>query len=101
MISSRQTEVNMRAPISLSAAILCCICLASHPCLAQTADDKTASASQALSTLFQAYAQESAPYFPFTATENGDHKYDGVLANDLSDDYRIGLKHLCAAYLQK
>src|SRR5215831_5761790 len=91
----------MRAPVSFSAAILCCFVLASHPCLAQTADEKAASASQALSQFFRSYGQESAPYFPITATENGDHQYDGVLANDLSDDYRTGLKHLCATYMQK
>lgn len=93
----------MRAPISLSVSvvILSSIFLASYPCAAQTADDRAVSASQALRTLFQSYAQESAPYFPLTASENGDHTYDGVLANDLSDDYRAGLKHLCATYRQK
>src|SRR5215467_8215617 len=91
----------MRLTRLLSAAILCCIVLVSHPCLAQTANDSTVSASQALSRLFQSYAQESAPYFPLTASENGDHTYDSVLANDLSDDYRSGLKRLCADYAQK
>lgn len=53
-----------------------------------------------LSALIASYDREVAPYFPFTASERGEHQYDRVLANDLSEDFRTGLRELCVRYSQ-
>ncbi|WP_158590352.1 DUF885 domain-containing protein [Noviherbaspirillum cavernae] len=57
--------------------------------------------SQTLDRIFKSYARDTAPYFPFSASDNGDHRYDGVFANDLGDEYRTGLKRLCSDYLRE
>src|SRR5215475_14624816 len=41
-----------------------------------------------LGQLIQEYERETTPYYPFTASERGQHQYDRVLANDIGDDYR-------------
>ncbi|OGB23994.1 MAG: hypothetical protein A3I66_14690 [Burkholderiales bacterium RIFCSPLOWO2_02_FULL_57_36] len=51
--------------------------------------------------VFADYSRDTAPYFPFAASENGARKYDSVLANNLSDEYRAGLKRVCSAYLNE
>ena len=51
-----------------------------------------------LADLVGAYEREVAPYYPFTASERGARQYDRVLANDIGEDYRSGLKELCARY---
>ncbi|CAN5263435.1 DUF885 domain-containing protein [soil metagenome] len=55
--------------------------------------------AQALASLFKSYAADTAPYFPFAASDNGMRKYDSIFANDLSEEYRAGLKSLCGNYL--
>lgn len=90
----------MRIKPSFYPAILFLAFFASHVRVASAADENAVAASQALNQLFRSYARESAPYFPLTASESGDHRYDSILANDLGDDYRAGLKRLCADYLK-
>jgi uncharacterized protein (DUF885 family) len=51
-----------------------------------------------LGDLVAAYDREVAPYYPFSASERGLHEYDRVLANDIGEAYRGGLKALCARY---
>jgi uncharacterized protein (DUF885 family) len=51
-----------------------------------------------LAELVAGYDREVAPYFPFNASERGLHQYDRVLANDIGEAYRDGLKALCARY---
>lgn len=53
-----------------------------------------------LGDLIGEYEREVAPYYPFTASERGARQYDRVLANDIGEDYRSGLKGLCARYRQ-
>jgi uncharacterized protein (DUF885 family) len=95
----------MTRKVSLGAcacsAILFAGLLAPFPARAQPAAETAATAAQTLDRLFRAYERESAPYFPFTASENGDQAYDGVLANNLSDAYRAGLAGLGTAYLKQ
>lgn len=82
---------------SACSAILFAGLLAAFPAWAQPA----AETAQTLDLLFRNYERESAPYFPFTASENGDQAYDGVVANNLSDAYRAGLSGLGTAYLKQ
>jgi uncharacterized protein (DUF885 family) len=51
-----------------------------------------------LGHLIGEYERETAPYYPFTASERGLHQYDRVLANDIGDDYRRGLQEICTRY---
>jgi uncharacterized protein (DUF885 family) len=51
--------------------------------------------------LFQSYSRDTEQYFPFVASENGVEKYAGVFANDLSEEWRTGLKGICSNYLSK
>jgi uncharacterized protein (DUF885 family) len=53
-----------------------------------------------LADLIGAYDREAAPYYPFTASERGARQYDRVLANDIGEHYRSGLKRLCGRYRQ-
>ena len=46
----------------------------------------------------RSYERETAPYYPFTASERGLHQYDRVLANDIGADYLRGLKEICTRY---
>lgn len=65
------------------------------------AEEPGLAAQRAASALFRAYASETAPYFPFNATQAGAHQYDGLLANNLSAEYRAGLKSLCGRFLSQ
>jgi uncharacterized protein (DUF885 family) len=51
-----------------------------------------------MAELVNAYERETAPYFPFTATERGQHQYDRVFANDVGVEYQAGLKEICTRY---
>jgi uncharacterized protein (DUF885 family) len=51
-----------------------------------------------LADLVAGYDRDVAPYYPFSASERGLHEYDRVLANDIGDEYRRGLRALCARY---
>ena len=53
-----------------------------------------------LGALVRAYEREVTPYFPFTASEAGLRQYDRVLANDIGETYRSGLRALCTRYRQ-
>ena len=47
-------------------------------------------------TSWRSYEREVTPYFPFNASERGLRQYDRVLANDISEEYRSGLRSICA-----
>ncbi|MDF3832727.1 DUF885 domain-containing protein [Cupriavidus basilensis] len=57
------------------------------------------SPSGQLDRLFRSYANDTAPYNPFSASDSGVRKYDSVFANDLSEEYRRNLTALCRRYL--
>jgi uncharacterized protein (DUF885 family) len=52
----------------------------------------------ALAELVRSYDREITPYHPFTASEAGLHRYYRVLANDIGDAYRRGMRALCTRY---
>jgi uncharacterized protein (DUF885 family) len=52
-----------------------------------------------LADLVRAYDRAITPYYPFTASDIGLHQYDRVLANDIGEEYRNGLRALCMQYL--
>jgi len=79
----------------LSLAALASLLLLTDACVRPGAEPPTR-----LPDLIRAYDRESAPYFPFTASERGVHEYDRVLANDIGEDYRRGLRELCTRYRQ-
>ena len=90
---------NTEALVSRSRAlVLLAVSLALHAGAAGAADQDAVAARRAASGLFQAYSKETAPYFPFNATQAGAHQYDGLLANNLTAEYRAGLASLCARY---
>jgi uncharacterized protein (DUF885 family) len=51
--------------------------------------------------LTRAYDEEITPYYPFTASEVGLRQYDRVLANDIGEEYRSGMKALCTRHLAR
>jgi uncharacterized protein (DUF885 family) len=51
--------------------------------------------------LTAAYDRDVTPYYPFTASEIGMHKYDRVLANDIGEPYRRGLRGVCTRHLAR
>src|SRR6185503_12758135 len=55
-------------------------------------------ATPALDDLVRGYDRETLPYNPFTASEMGLSEYDRVLANDIGEEYRRGLREICARY---
>ena len=52
----------------------------------------------ALNDLVRGYDREMTPYNPFTASEMGLSEYDRVLANDISEEYRRGIREVCTRY---
>src|SRR6185295_10218710 len=54
-----------------------------------------------LDALLASYDRESAAYFPLGSSDLGLREYDGMLADNLSERYRAGLRALCAGYLAK
>jgi uncharacterized protein (DUF885 family) len=52
----------------------------------------------ALANLVAGYDRETLPYNPFTASEMGVSQYDRVLANDIGEEYRRGLREICVRY---
>jgi uncharacterized protein (DUF885 family) len=82
-------------------AIFFTVLLAAITGWARAAAESPAAASQSLDRLFESYDRDSAPYFPFSASENGNHAYDSVLANNLSSEYRAGLARLATGYLKQ
>jgi uncharacterized protein (DUF885 family) len=77
-----------------SAAAVLAILAACHAC----ATPSTVSERPSLTDVVQSYERETAPYFPFTASERGLRQYDRVLANDISEEYRTGLRSICARH---
>lgn len=57
--------------------------------------------SHIVDTLFRDYSRDTGQYFPFVASENGVEKYAAVFANDLSDEWRVGMRGVCSNYLSK
>jgi len=51
-----------------------------------------------LADLVRDYDREITTYFPFTASDMGQHEYDRVLANDIGEEYRSGMLALCTRY---
>jgi uncharacterized protein (DUF885 family) len=51
-----------------------------------------------LTGLVQSYERETAPYYPFSASERGARQYDRVLANDIGAEYLSGLQEICTRY---
>ena len=66
---------------------------ACHACAASALSDRLA-----LADVVRSYERETAPYFPFTASEQGLQQYDRALANDLSEEYRSGMRSICARH---
>jgi uncharacterized protein (DUF885 family) len=77
----------------LGAATVLAILLASYACAG-----RAGAPAAALAELVRSYDLDIAPFFPFIASERGLRQYDRVLANDISDEYREGLKALCTRY---
>ncbi|MEX2147489.1 MAG: DUF885 domain-containing protein, partial [Candidatus Rokuibacteriota bacterium] len=75
---------------------------ASHACagprVAERLDAIDGADHAALEDVVQSYEREVTPYVPFTASERGLREYDRVLANDISEDYRRGLRAICARH---
>jgi uncharacterized protein (DUF885 family) len=69
------------------------ILAASHACAGRTVSEQAS-----LADVVQSYEREVTPYFPFTASERGLRAYDRVLANDISEEYRSGLRSICARH---
>src|SRR5688500_13358635 len=65
----------------------------SQACAGPTVGDRVA-----LADVVRSYERETTPYFPFTASELGLRQYDRVLANDISEEYRSGLRSICARH---
>lgn len=74
-------------------AMLLSILLAGHGCVG-----RPAAPPPALAALVRAWDADLAPYNPFTASELGQRQYDRILANDIGDEYRAGMKALCTRY---
>lgn len=85
-----------RAATLRSVAISCF--LACLPCTPAPAAEGSAAA---LDALFHAYDRDSAPFFPFSASDFGIHEFDSVLPDDLGEAYRSSLGRLCGSYLAK
>ncbi len=81
---------------SVCAAALAAIMLITHACASPSAAPGPA---PRLGDLVRDYDRDVTPYFPFTASEAGLHRYDRVLANSIGEEYRTGLAALCARYL--
>ena len=69
------------------------ILAASHACAG-----RIVSVQPSLAEVVESYEREVTPYFPFTASERGLRQYDRVLANDISEEYRTGLRSICARH---
>ena len=69
------------------------ILVAVYACAGRTVGERTS-----LADVVQSYERETAPYFPFTASERGLRQYDRVLANDISEEYRAGLRSICTTH---
>jgi len=54
--------------------------------------------SPALDDLVRGYDRETLPYNPLTASEMGLSQYDRILANDIGEEYRRGLREICVRY---
>jgi uncharacterized protein (DUF885 family) len=79
----------------LSLVALAAILVAAHACATTGAGSAP---PRALSPILAAYHRESASFYPITASEGGNRRFDSVLANDISDEYRRGLNELCTRY---
>ena len=77
----------------MSLAGLTAIVVAAHACATHPAPP-----TRTLAEIVAAYHRESAPFFPVTASESGNRRFDRVLANDISEDYRRGLADLGTRY---
>ena len=80
---------------SLPLVILLAIAVASDACVRRPVEPPPP-----LARLVRSYDREVTPYYPFTASETGARQYDRVLANDIGEEYRSGLKALCSRYRQ-
>jgi uncharacterized protein (DUF885 family) len=78
----------------LSLAALAAIIVAAHAC----ATTGSGPAPRTLSQILGSYHRESAPFFPVTASEAGTRRWDSVIANDISEEYRRGLEELCTRH---
>jgi uncharacterized protein (DUF885 family) len=78
----------------LTGAALVLFLLVSHACV-----QRASGPPPRLADLVRAYDRDVTPYYPFTASEIGLRQYDRVLANDIGEDYRSGLRALCTRHL--
>jgi len=78
----------------LSLAALATIVVVAHAC-ATTAPGPP---PRSLAEILGAYSRESAPFYPITASEAGNRRFDSVLANDIGEEYRRGLGEMCTRY---
>jgi len=75
------------------AAAVLAILAALHACTGRMVSDRTS-----LADVVESYEREVTPYFPFIASERGLGQYDRVLANDISEEYRGGLRSICGSH---
>jgi uncharacterized protein (DUF885 family) len=75
-----------------TAAVLA-ILAASHACAGRGVTDGVP-----LMDVVQSYERDVTPYYPFIASDRGLRQYDRVLANDISEEYRSGLRSICARH---
>jgi uncharacterized protein (DUF885 family) len=55
-------------------------------------------ATPSLAELVRGYDRDITPYHPITASEQGLSRYDSILANDISEEYRGGMLAICRRY---
>jgi uncharacterized protein (DUF885 family) len=75
------------------AAAVLAILAACHACAGRGVTDGVP-----LADVVQSYEREVTPYYPFIASDRGLRQYDRVLANDISEEYRSGLRSICARH---
>jgi uncharacterized protein (DUF885 family) len=82
-------------PWQRAAAVLA-IFAAAHACAGREVAERVERAERAdLADIVRSYEREVTPYFPFVASDRGLRQYDSVLANDISEEYRSGLRSIC------
>jgi uncharacterized protein (DUF885 family) len=74
-------------------AFIASILLVGHACAGRPAGPPLG-----LADLVRSYDREVRPYHPFTASEAGFRQYDRILANDIGEEYRSGMRALCTRY---
>lgn len=69
--------------------LLCTILLALQACKQQDSNDAATSEKNAeLANLLDTYYEERMSLYPFEATQNGDNRFNDLLVNDISADFR-------------